>query len=96
MPIFSKSLIKPEIVESLDLYAMHGIPTGSFLLAVLENDLMEAFGRADEENIRAMFHIVAYVYNEMPRTCWGTPEKVREWLETHRLARAAQEAEADR
>ena len=61
-------------------YIEHHIPPGHFLEAVFSNDLREAFGRADEENIAAMFHIVAYLYNKVPGNCWGSPEKVRQWL----------------
>lgn len=66
--------------ESLDAYAKDGRPTGSFLEAVLANDLKEAFGRADNFNRWFMFPIVKYVYNEMPSICQGSYENVRAWL----------------
>jgi hypothetical protein len=69
------------IVESLDRYVKDRIPTGSFLRAVLENDLREAFGRADDRNIRDMFHIVSYCYNKLPGNCWGSKEVVQGWLD---------------
>ena len=68
------------VVESLRLYVEERIPPGDFLYAVLTNDLRESFGRADEENRAAMFEIVAYCWNHIPCTCWGSPERVREWL----------------
>jgi len=72
----------PEIVkESLDLYAKDGIPTGDFLRAVLENNLMESFGRADRTNRHCMFAILSYVYNHIPLACHGSPEKVDAWIE---------------
>lgn len=49
--------------------------------AVLENNLTEAFGRADMDNREAMFDIVQYCYNELPFVCWGSKEKVSKWLE---------------
>lgn len=53
---------------------------GGFLRAVLENDLVEAFGRADEINAAAMRDWAAWLFNEAPANCWGSPDKVRAWL----------------
>lgn len=77
---FDYSRIRPDIIASLNRYVTQGIPTGGFLQAVLENDLMMSFGRADEDNREALFHICAYVYNEMPYTCHGSPAVVAKWL----------------
>jgi len=74
----------PQITkESLDRYA-RGFPTGGFLKAVLENNLMEAMSSADASNREALYEIVMYVYNKMPMDCWGSPEKVKRWLKTKR------------
>jgi len=72
--------MKQSIKEGLDYYAKYRVPTGSFLLAVLSNDLMEAIGRADEENRDNLFEICDYIYNHMPFECHGSPEKVKSWL----------------
>ena len=69
-----------EVVESLTRYVEHRVPPGDFLEAVLSNDLRESFGSADENNLTAMCEIVAYCLNNIPTTCWGSPERVREWL----------------
>jgi hypothetical protein len=61
-------------------YIDHHIPTGGFLEAVLSNDLKEAVGRADSQNMWLLPVIVAWLYNEAPMTCWGSRERVREWL----------------
>ena len=66
--------------ESFKRYIEQGIPTGSFLRAVLENNLREAFGRADEYNSACMREIVAWLWNEAPADCWGSPEKVKNWI----------------
>lgn len=66
--------------ESLDLYVSDRYETGGFLRAVLENNLMQAMGRADAENRRDLFEICGYVYNDMPARSHGSPEKVRAWL----------------
>ena len=71
----------PRDVEiSLIRYARDKIPTGSFLRAVLENNLMEAVGRADKHNIKALHAICSYVYNHMPNVCHGSPKIVDKWL----------------
>jgi hypothetical protein len=54
-------------------------PTGDFVTAVLENDLHNAVGRADHKSLAALPSIVAWVYNEMPATSWGSPAKVAAW-----------------
>lgn len=56
------------------------IPPGDFLMAVLCNDLREACGRADDENINLLPVYIAYFYNEAPASCWGSLEKVERWL----------------
>lgn len=72
------------IKESLRRYVEVGCPTGSFLEAVLENNLREAIGRADYMNLVALPHIVAYCYSEIPNVCWGSPTRVEAWLEHKR------------
>ncbi len=72
--------IRPNILRAIRNYADHHLPTGDFLQAVLENKLLEAFELADDDNLRALFHICAYVYNEIPGNCHGSPERVKAWL----------------
>lgn len=68
------------IKESLERYVEHKIPTGGFLEAVLSNNLADAVGKADNENIQRLPEIVRFVYTKLPSSCWGSPEKVKEWL----------------
>lgn len=74
-------------LQGIRLYVEAGVPPGDFLMAVLQNDLKEAFGRADEYNTRAMHSIVQYLYNHVPEVCWGSPEKVKQWLTMHQTHR---------
>jgi len=76
-----------EVIEDLRHYVERGQPTGDFLQAVLENNLRESFGRADEWNRSNMFLIVSYCYNYLPALCWGSPEKVTAWLDFKRQQR---------
>jgi len=62
-------------------YAKGQYPTGDFLRAVLENDLMQAFGRADETSLKCLKDIAMFVYNEMPINCHGSKEIVKQWTE---------------
>lgn len=68
------------IKESLERYVNFKIKPGGFLTAVLENDLKEAFARADHINRYRMFEIVSYCYNEIPANCWGSKKAVNDWL----------------
>lgn len=78
--ITSDGFVSPHIKAALDGWGDGSHPfCGDFLRAVLSNDLLEAVGRADYYNIRTLPAIAAYVYNELPSPCHGTPTKVREW-----------------
>lgn len=68
------------IKQSLKGYVNDRIETGSFLRAVLENDLFGAMGRADNENKYRINEICLFIYNELPSNCWGSKEKVNNWL----------------
>jgi hypothetical protein len=74
------SKIPESTLDGLKRYVEDRIPPGDFLRAVLEDKLVESFGRADEFNRSAMFDICAYIYNEIPSLCHGSPEKVEKWL----------------
>lgn len=74
-----KTLIEPRFKESIDAWVKDARPTGSFLQAVLCNDLKEAIGRGDSEAIQNIPHIVAYLYNDCPSGCWGSPGKYEAW-----------------
>lgn len=71
--------IRGDVIESLVRYVVRGIPTGGFLRAVLSNDLMGAYSRADLDNIRSMRAIVTYVYSRCPMDCRGSHEVIDEW-----------------
>ena len=70
-----------EDIASITRYVEHGIPPGSFLTAVLANDFMKAVGRADSRNIHRLATWAAYIYNEIPGSCHGSYEIVKEWIE---------------
>ena len=71
----------PRYIQAvLEKYRDTGTPTGGFLQAVLENDLFESFGGADEQNRIALFDIVKWCWNELPAAAWGSRKVYNEWL----------------
>lgn len=73
----------PEYMQGgLIRYFNNRIPPGHFLTAVLENNRMVAFSRADETNREAMHSYCMWLYNQAPGRPhgWGSPEAVHEWL----------------
>lgn len=72
--------LKTSVIDGLRRYAEEGIPTGSFLRAVLENDLHTACEKADIDNASTLHRIVVYIHNELPAACWGGPKKVADWI----------------
>ena len=72
--------IPPHTQPGLELYLEERIEPGGFLRAVLENNLREAMGRADQINRYALFDIVSWLFTNAPSASWGSPEKVATWL----------------
>jgi hypothetical protein len=70
------------LVDSLEAYARTGHAPGSFLRAVLQNDLFGAVDNADQQNRTILPQIVTFVYRELPATNWGSREKVTSWIAT--------------
>lgn len=73
--------VREDLLGALECYLNQGIMPGGFMTAVLENNLSEAFGRADYENSENLRNIVGYIYNNVPSTAWGSKEKIGQWLE---------------
>lgn len=67
--------------EGTKLYIEQGILPGSFLRAVISNNLKESFAQADHVNITRMFEIVKWFYNECPIPAWGSEKKMKDWNE---------------
>lgn len=78
--------MREDMYGSLERYLNHGIKPGSFLMAVLQNDLAGACGRADNCNIRNIPNIVGYIYNHLPGSSWGSAEKVQDYLKKFKEA----------
>ena len=73
------SLIPETMIGGLRRYIEHGIPPGHFLTAVLCNDLEEACGRADDDNITRLGDYIKFLNCHAPNQCWGSKEKFEAW-----------------
>jgi hypothetical protein len=77
-------LVPWHLQEGLRHYFEQRVPTGSFLEAVLGNDLVEAIGRADPESMAGMKGLVTWLYNYTPARepyrVWGDEAAVKSWL----------------
>jgi len=78
----------------LKRWILYGVKPGHFLTAVIENDLREAYGRADEANTMAMRDIMRFFYNDAPSSCWGSPAACKEWIKIKEQER--RQAECDK
>lgn len=70
-------------------YVCDGIPPGSFLEAVISNDLFEAVARADEKSLAGLLGICRFFYNHTDGNCYGSEEKLSWWVNRHRVLREA-------
>ena len=77
---FRNMVVRPSTIRAIDLYLAGHVPPGPFISAVLSNDLAEACGRADGENMRSLPAIIAYITGHAPVECWGSGAKVKAWL----------------
>lgn len=68
------------------LYIDKGVIPGSFLTAVLKNDLRAACMHGDDANVRELLAIVRYLYQFAPSPCWGEPKCVAAWSKHRGLA----------
>lgn len=61
-------------------YIEKGIRPGNFLTAVIENNLTESVGMADDDMIKVLPEIVGWFYNQAPAICWGSATKAKKWM----------------
>lgn len=79
---FNGHRIPSRMMHAIKAYVERGEVPGDFLQAVICNDLKEAVGRADYENLRNLPAFVGYFYNEAPADCWGSRAKMQAWVES--------------
>lgn len=71
--------IPPHMQDSLRAFFEVGCPVGGFLTAVLSNDLMESFARADSHNRVLMHDYCLFLYNQAPQIT-RSKKGVEEWI----------------
>jgi len=73
--------VPAHLVPGLVRYLHDRIEPGSFLGAVLRNDLRGAVRRmATLESMDALHALVLFLDNEVSQRSYGSPEKVAKWL----------------
>ena len=77
---FNEFYIPDRMMPGIKRYIEEKIPPGEFLAAVICNDLQEAVGQADTENMANLPAYVGYFYNEAPSQCWGSKAAMDKWL----------------
>jgi hypothetical protein len=78
---FRNFYIPERMMGGIERYINDHIRPGSFLCAVISNNLRDACGQADDENMLNLPAFVAYFYNEAPHNCWGSPEELQAWID---------------
>ena len=79
----------PHLAASLTRYAREGVRPGGFLQACLADSLMEAVGQADDVNVHLIPVISAYIYNELPSSCWGSRDIIDAYCRNSELRQKA-------
>lgn len=84
--------IPPHIKDALLRYLQFGCPPGSFLTAVLTNDLRGALGHADKESLEALKPIWMFTVNVLPGLAVGNSDDVSRWIGNEALRRDAMDS----
>ena len=74
--------IPKRMQDALLRYVDDGVESGSFLQAVVENNLRDAIGNADSENLPLLHLYVSWFYNIAPAGCWGGVKQRATWLKS--------------
>lgn len=93
MPRLSETITRAEVIglcvrysvpvhmaDRIHMYFRYHTEPGSFLYAVLTNDLKAACALADDTNRHRLWDFVYLFYNEAPYYSWGSHERVAEYL----------------
>lgn len=67
--------------EGVRNYISKGIRPGSFLHAVIANDLRGAVLHADDNNIQLLPSWIRFVSTEFPHSAWGDTTLMRMWCD---------------
>lgn len=66
--------------QSMELWVLNGIPPGSFLEAVLANDLQSAALRSHPANTwESIMSLARWLLNVAPKECYGSYDNLKKW-----------------
>lgn len=74
------SMLPDYMQTPIQLYIEEGVRPGSFLTAVLSNDLMGALRQADDVNVTRLRDYGMFLHNMAPAACFGSPGHVDRWI----------------
>ena len=67
-----------------------GIYPGSFLGAILRNDLLGALGHAnDSVTLESLHQLTRWCYWQLPGPAWGSKDKVEAWAKARKSEQGA-------
>ena len=76
----ANSQVPAHLHDGIVDYVIFGQEPGDFLRAVLNNDLFRSVAQADAESLDGLPAVVAWIYNNAPARCHGSPENVLTWV----------------
>ena len=72
--------IPADTLAAIRRYVEYRDYPGSFLTYVLRGDLINTFRVGKADDLAALPAILGYLHWEVPATCYGSPEKVSDWV----------------
>ena len=72
--------IPPFVLTAMRDYVLDSKRPDRFLQAVICNDLHQSCSLADPDLRRELHNITKWFFNVAPADCWGSEEKMEEWL----------------
>ena len=81
--------ISDEMGKHITAYVNDGVPQGSFLTALICNDLKGVFAYADDENYENLPAFIMYFHWVVPANIWGNKDKMQAWIKACAQARQA-------
>lgn len=73
--------VPDHLQDGLILYLVYHKRPGSFLAAVLANDLAGALGKADDRSLAGLQSLTRFLFHHCPARAWGSLPAVRAWLD---------------
>ena len=67
--------------ESIKQWIEHGVDAGSFINALMANDLFLAISKADDRNKTSFTSIVSWIWNYAPAACYGSYDICQSWAD---------------